>query len=87
MEDGSGLGVMVPELYYEYDELSEFASMPCTIRQGIYNPDSIFQMIANPDITPVDITNVLNYIANDINKLDTVFTLEGIELALDSCVE
>ena len=87
MEDGSGLAQMVPSLYFTKTDLQKFSNMPCMIRLGVANPDSVFQMVANPDINSIDITNVINYIANDLNKLDTVFTLESTEYALQSCPE
>ncbi|MBT8188895.1 MAG: hypothetical protein KJO29_00585, partial [Bacteroidia bacterium] len=57
----------------------------CMIRNGVNNPDAIFKMVPNKEISDVDITNVINYLLNDMNKLDTIINLDDTKLALEEC--
>jgi len=85
MDDGSGISHLVPKLFLEKSDISKLDSLPCWIRNGIYNPDSVFQMIAMPDMSSIDITNIINYIANDLNDLSSTITLDETETILSGC--
>lgn len=84
MEDGSGVAKLYPQLTQEHlatllDEL------PCLIREGIDRPESLIKMPPNPSLQPVDITNIINYICNDLFEINEEFTMTQIEQALIQC--
>ncbi len=87
MDDGTGIKSIVPDLFFDEPYLDSDPNISCLIRNGIYNPDSIFQMEANTEITDIDITNVINYILNDLNDLDTIITIDQTHEALSVCSE
>ncbi|MBT8189950.1 MAG: hypothetical protein HKN67_11585 [Saprospiraceae bacterium] len=85
MDDGSGIGDVVPSLELDMDRVRELGLIQCMIRNGVNNPDAIFKMVPNKEISDVDITNVINYLLNDMNKLDTIISIDDTKLALGEC--
>lgn len=87
MDDGSGIGEVVPALDLDIHKVRQLGYIQCMIRNGVENQEAIFKMIPNQDISDIDITNVINYILNDLNKLDTVVNLDQTKEALLECPE
>ena len=87
MEDGSGLEEVVPALDFDIVKVRELGLIQCIIRNGVENQKAVFKMIPNKEISDIDITNVINYLLNDINHLDTIVNLNQTKLALSKCSE
>jgi len=84
MEDGSGVEDLYPALLPLSKEVA-VDEIPCIIKHGIYNETSLIKMPPNPSLKPVDITNIINYLLNDLNKHKKEFTLKQINELLEDC--
>jgi len=84
MEDGSGVAKVYPELNAE-KIATLIDDLPCIIRYGVNKPASLIKMPPNPSLLPVDITNIINYLCNDMHDLDREFTMVDIISSLNGC--
>lgn len=88
LSDGKGLGKEIPSLHHAS---ADPAYWSCIIRHGkvnIIEQDGVRykrQMPENPELSPADISNVINYIQNQwVEEYDYV-GLDSINIWLDQC--
>lgn len=84
MDDGNGLSSLYPSLKTE-NILTLKERIPCIIRNGVNDTTSIIQMLAMPEISEVEITNVINYILQDLNQLDEEVFLNEVKEIIQNC--
>lgn len=88
MEDGKGLGQLIPPLQNSDYLLNNVAAAGRTIKYGLRGPiivnaiDYNQPMPANPDLTSLEIKELLVYISNAWGNKSKIVTLEEIEQAL-----
>jgi len=88
MEDGKGLGKLIPPLQNSDYLLNNVAAAGRTIKYGLRGPiivndlDYNQPMPANPDLTSLEIKELLVYISNAWGNKSKIVTLEEIEQAL-----
>ena len=91
LENGEGLGLLIPPLtdagYLEKNR----EKLPCILKYGL--KDTIVvngktyteQMAGIPELTPVDITNVLNYITHSWGNEQKIYQLDEVKNLLEDC--
>jgi cytochrome c551 len=85
------LGALIPPLAGADYLVANRNSLPCIIRYGI--ADNIVvngvqyaeQMAGHPELSDIDIANVLNYIGNSWGNQQTPFQLGELRAMLQSC--
>lgn len=84
MEDGSGLGQLIPALTEEKLTLDQPARLICLLRKGLpRNPQTNQQMPAQPTLSVTEMTNLINYLGyvhagrRQSITLDEVIEMEG----------
>jgi mono/diheme cytochrome c family protein len=84
MEDGSGLGKLIPALTAERLTLDQPQRLICLIKRGLpRNPMTNQQMPAQPEMSVTEMTNLINYLGyvhagrEQSITLDEVIRLEG----------
>jgi len=88
MEDGKGLGKLIPPLQNSDYLLNNVAAAGRTIKYGLTGPiivnaiDYNQPMPANPDLTSLEIKELLVYISNAWGNKSKIVTLEEVERAL-----
>ena len=88
MDDGSGVSKFIPALDMTQSKDTVILSeLVCIIAKGINNPDSILQMPAHPELTDIEITNVINYLLNDMSKIDQTINLAKTKSYLSQCID
>ncbi len=83
MEDGSGLAQAIPSLtksIYKRGDLK----IACLIRNGIAGSEQL-NMPANKDLTPSEITNIINFMRNEFWRDPRFAHPEKVEKALKKC--
>jgi mono/diheme cytochrome c family protein len=91
MDDGVGLGALMPPLAGADYLKNERDRLPCILIHGL--ADTIVvngktyaeKMPGVPTLTAVEVTNILNYINNAWGNQNGVFTLEEVRKALETC--
>ena len=84
MDDGSGLSSLYPTLVSQ-KITSNYRDIPCIIKNGVNDTTSIIQMLPMPNVSDVEIANIVNYILNDMNNSDSTVTLMQINNILNHC--
>lgn len=87
MVDGSGLRSMIPHLAQSYKR-TDITQLTCLIRLGQPSEDSTVLMLsmpAFPQLTSIEIANVLNYLEWKWPHKQEFVTPDIIEKALNSC--
>jgi len=84
MDTGEGLSSLYPSLS-DGAILSEYRAMPCIIRHGVDDTTSVIQMLGMPEVSDVEITNVMNYIIKDLNNSDSTVLLIEVQEILNNC--
>ena len=85
MENGQGLGRLIPPLANSVYLLKNRSDLPRTIKYGINGPMIVNNiefnqpMPANPDLTDLEIAEILTYIGNTWGNEMGGFTLEDVE--------
>jgi mono/diheme cytochrome c family protein len=91
MDNGAGLGALIPPLAdSDYLRLQR-DKLPCLIRHGLQ--DTILvngkiyaeQMPGNKHLNEVQIANVLNYVLQSWGNQEAPFSLEEVNKALNQC--
>jgi mono/diheme cytochrome c family protein len=91
LDDGKGLGALIPPLAGA-DYLEKYRDrLPCIIRYGI--SDTIIvngvqyteQMAAVPELSDIDIANILNYIGNSWGNRQKPYQLDEVRQLLKGC--
>ena len=84
MDDGSGLGKLIPALTAERLTLDQPQRLICLIQKGLpRNPMTNQQMPAHPEMSVTEMTNLINYLGyvhaarEQSITLDEVIRLEG----------
>jgi mono/diheme cytochrome c family protein len=91
MDNGAGLGALIPPLAGADYLTSHRNELPCVIRHGlkdtIYVNGQIYaeQMQGIKSLNEIQITNVLNYILQSWGNQGKPFTLEEVQKALQTC--
>ena len=85
MEDGSGVKNLYPKVK-PLNSTIRLGEIPCIIRHGLNRETSLIKMPPNPSLQPVDITNIINYLLNDLNEGEyREYTMKEIEALLEDC--
>lgn len=91
MDNGEGLGALIPPLA-QSDYLAQHRDqLPCIIRYGL--ADSIVvngkpyaeKMAGQPNLSDIAIVNILNYINNAWGNNNGVLRLDEVEKRLKTC--
>lgn len=86
MNDGSGLNLLIPALQYEEQlKISEIKNLTCIIRNGIQDPSNSLQMPPYPNLSATEVTNIINYLLNDLNQDVGMTTLPQTNAYLEEC--
>lgn len=91
-ESGDGLGALIPPLR-QADYLTHHRDeAPCIIRYGLTDTITVNQVVyagqampANPELSDVEITNVINYIHQAWGNQLPPVRLEDVRKTLDRC--
>lgn len=87
MEDGSGLLHLIPPLNRPFKRTTT-TQLICLIRLGQPSPDSSTQLLPMPpfpQLSNIDVANVLNYIHWKWQPGDVFLTSDQVQKALNSC--
>lgn len=88
MENGEGLGQLIPPLKDSDYLLNDIAAAGRTIKYGLTGPIKVSgidynqPMPANPNLTSLEIKELLVYISNAWGNKSKIVTLEEVEVAL-----
>lgn len=91
MEDGSGLAALIPPLTDIEHLRNHIKRIPCSIKYGIEGPLTIAgieyneTMPENISLTDTQISEILNYIFQVLNKSSLEITDIEVEEALSLC--
>jgi len=91
LDDGAGLGALIPPLANSDYLVQHRDQLACIVRYGL--ADTILvngilyqeQMAGIPNLSEVQITNVLNYIGSNWGNKVPAFRLEEVRASLQSC--
>lgn len=84
MDDGSGLSSLYPSMKSK-SLTQKYEIIPCFIQFGSKNSTSVLKMLPMKDVSDVEITNIMNYILNDLNKVDILISLQETQQLLIDC--
>jgi mono/diheme cytochrome c family protein len=91
MDNGAGLGALIPPLAGSDYLQTQREQLPCLIRHGLQDTivvnGKIYaeQMPGNKVLSEVQITNVLNYVLQNWGNQEPPFSLEEVNNALNQC--
>ncbi len=91
MDNGEGLGALIPPLAGADYLVNHRDELPCLIRKGIQDTIVVNgkmyaeKMPANEALSDVQITNILNYINNSWGNKNPAFQLETLREMLKKC--
>jgi len=86
MEDGSGVADLYPGLIQD-NYITKMNQMPCQIRFGSLDSTHLIMMLGLPELSDVEITNIINYLSIDMNKTDKEITINETKQILSSCTQ
>ena len=84
MNDGSGLSSLYPNLQ-NANIVTKYKEIPCIIRNGINDTTSIIQMLPMVNVSDIEITNIINFILQDMNGTKLSISIQEVQEILDSC--
>lgn len=84
MDDGKGFSKLYPSLKSK-SLVAKINELPCIIREGINDSTSLIKMLPMPQLSEVEITNITNYILQDLNGTAEEFYLRDIQKLLETC--
>ena len=84
MDDGSGVAQLYPRLKKQSLN-NEIERIPCLIRYGSNDSNSLIQMIPIENLSEVEITNILNYLLNDMNHFEKEVDINDTKSYLEAC--
>lgn len=84
MEDGSGLTSLYPSMKTE-SLIENYEIIPCYIRSGSKDSTKVLKMLPMKNVSEAEITNIINYILNDLNKVDVTVGIQEIKQLLSDC--
>jgi mono/diheme cytochrome c family protein len=91
MQDGKGLRGLIPPLANSDYLVKNKEKIPCIIKYGIKGPiivnDTTYntEMAAIPELTDVQINNILNYISFEWNNGQNESNINDVKQALQNC--
>jgi len=85
MEDGSGVAELYPALNNMDNSQAYFEAIPCIIRNGLNREASVIEMAGLKHLSEVEINNIVNYLINDMNKLNIEQTIQQTTSILSNC--
>lgn len=85
MEDGSGVAKLYPSLNSFSKSNLTVTQIPCIIRNGTQNSTSVINMAGLPQLSDVEINNIVNYLWIDLNKNNNEITIEKTKELLKEC--
>ncbi|MEY3249037.1 MAG: hypothetical protein RL742_1080 [Bacteroidota bacterium] len=91
LEDGRGLGALIPPLAGADYLAVNRDRLPCIVRYGISDTLVVNgvqyaeQMAGHPELSDIDIANILNYIGNSWGNRQAPFQLGEVRAILQSC--
>jgi mono/diheme cytochrome c family protein len=93
-KDGKGLkGLYPPLAQADYLLVTDPGILACMVKQGVSDSIIVNGQLYNqampgfPTLTPVDITNLLNYISNEWGNERAYITADQVEKGLANCKE
>lgn len=86
MDDGSGLGKLIPPLAESAILVSHPDRVVCVIRHGIKsNPLTGQEMPPNPALSEVELTNLVNYLRYAYDSKEEAVKVTDIQNWLSAC--
>ncbi len=91
LDNGEGLGGLIPPLANSDFLVTNRAQLPCLIRHGMEGEITVNgkkfseKMPAFPQAGDVDIANLLNYINSSFGNDNPTFKLDGVQRLLKNC--
>ncbi len=93
MEEGQGLGELMPPVANSDYILANKEKLACIIRYGMEGAITVNgvayegEMEGNQQLTDVEVTNLVHYLLVDLNKQEDHFTLAEVREQLEPCGE
>ena len=84
MEDGKGVAKLYPSLF-DSDLVADSKILPCLIVNGYNDSMTIMQMVPVEGISSIDITNITNYLRQDLLSLEGTVTIQQVDRTLENC--
>ena len=89
-DKGEGIQELVPPLYSSDMALQHFDSLPCWIIMGIDRPITVNgrhydQPMYPIAITPIEMTNLMNYLATDMIHTGRTYKSDSVTIAMRKC--
>jgi mono/diheme cytochrome c family protein len=85
MPDGSGVAKLYPALNDLKSKKNIIQEIPCIIINGINKPESSLAMAGIKNLSSFEINNIVNYLVNDLNKIDQEFIISETQESLSNC--
>jgi hypothetical protein len=86
MDDGSGLGKLIPSLDSSRLTLSDPQKLLCLIRNGLpVNPATGQEMPANLTLNEVELTNLINFLGDRYGLEPQVVQVDQVKKMLAGC--
>ena len=91
MENGQGLGELIPPVAKADYVLDNKEDLACIIRRGIDGPLVVNgveydgQMDGNLQLNDIEINNLVHYILVDLNAQEEYFDINEVRVQLESC--
>lgn len=86
MEDGSGLGRLIPPLTTSGLRLSDPASLVCLIRKGLpRNPQTGQQMPENVALSDAEMTNLINFLGLKYGDKSQTVQIQEVQKWMEAC--
>jgi mono/diheme cytochrome c family protein len=89
-EKGEGIETLIPPLYAADFMIANFDSLPCIIKHGINRPITVNgikydQPMYGVEISQVELTNLINYMARDFAKIDREVSADWVKKKIQDC--
>ena len=91
MDDGVGLGGLIPPLAGSDYLAAHREALPCMLRKGLEGPIVVNGKTYNekmpgiPTLTPIQVTNLLNYINQAWGNKNGPYRLDEVTKAMEKC--
>lgn len=91
LEEGQGLGALIPPIAGADYVLQNKEALACLITKGMSGKITVNgveyegEMPGNTRLTEVELTNVIHYILVDLNKVEKPFVINDIKEQLKAC--
>lgn len=91
MDDGVGLGGLIPPLAGSDYLAANRDALPCMLRKGLEGPIVVNGKTYNekmpgiPTLTPIQVTNLLNYLNQAWGNQNGLYRLDEVTQAMEKC--